>query len=100
MTPFEHLKKSNTIDNLWLYILALAKEEPIYAYKVRKDISRRFSFKPGMVSSYRVLYRLEIDGFVKSGMKKRKRIYKITKKGEDELKKAVIFFEQAKEKLE
>lgn len=94
MKPFEHLKKSNTIDNLWIYILALAKKGPIYAYKVRKDIEKKFNFRPGMVSSYRVLYRLELDGFVKSEIVKRKRVYKITKNGKSELKKAKNFYKK------
>lgn len=94
MLPFEHLKKSNTIDNLWVYILLLVERGPIYAYKVRKDIQKKFGFKPGMVSSYRVLYRLELDGFVKSAMVKRKRIYKITEEGKKELKKAKDFYKK------
>jgi DNA-binding PadR family transcriptional regulator len=92
MLPFDRLKKSNTIDNLWLYILSLAKKGPIYAYKAKKDIEKNFGFKTGMVSAYRVLYRLEVNGFVKSEKVDRKRIYKITKKGEEELKKAKEFY--------
>lgn len=94
MLPFNHLKKSNTIDNLWVYILSLAEKGSVYAYKIRKDICLEFGFKPGMVSSYRVLYRLELDGFVKSEMVKRKRIYKITEKGRKELKKARDFYKK------
>lgn len=94
MLPFEHLKKNNSIDNLWIYILALAEKGPIYAYKVRKDVNKKFGFNPGMVSSYRVLYRLEIDGFVKSALERRKRIYRITKKGKDEFKKAKNFYKK------
>ena len=94
MLPFEHLKKSNTIDNLWTYILTLAKEGPIYAYKAKKDIEKNFCFKTGTVSVYRVLYRLEVDGFVKSDIVKRRRIYKITEKGKEELKKAKNFYQK------
>lgn len=95
MTPFEHLKKSNTVDNLWIYILFLAKEGPIYAYKAKRDIEKNFGFKTGTVSIYRVLYRLEINGFVRSGRVSRRRIYKITKKGKEELKKAKDFYKWA-----
>lgn len=93
MLPFEHLEKSNTIDNLWIYILTLAKKGPIYAYKAKKDIERNFCFKTGTVSIYRVLYRLEVDGFVKSDIVNRRRIYKITEKGKEELKKAKDFYQ-------
>ncbi len=94
MSPFEHLKKSNTIDNLWLYILSLAKKESVYAYKLRKQIEEKFKFRPGTVSAYRVLYRLELDGYVKSEQIGRRRVYKITKKGEEELKKALNFYQE------
>lgn len=94
MLPFKHLEKSNTIDNLWIYILTLAKKGPIYAYKAKKDIERNFHFKTGTVSAYRVLYRLEIDGFVKSDIVNRRRIYKITAEGKKELKRAKNFYQK------
>lgn len=99
MLPFARLKTTNTIENLWLYILTLVKRKPLYAYKLRKEIEKEFGFRPGMVSSYRVLYRLEIDGFVKSKLEKRKRIYTITKNGEEELKKAKNFYKKILEAL-
>lgn len=92
MLPFDRLKKTNTIDNLWIYILSLAKKEAVYAYKLRKQIEEKFNFKPGTVSAYRVLYRLEIEGFVKSEQVGRRRIYKITSRGEREIKKALNFY--------
>lgn len=100
MLPFDRFKKSNTIDNLWIYILSLAKKEAVYAYKLRKQIEDKFNFKPGTVSAYRVLYRLELDGFVKSEQMGRRRVYKITKKGEEELKKALNFYKEIVKFLE
>lgn len=94
MLPLERLKANNTIENLWLYILIIAKRNPVYAYELRKRIEKEFGFKPGMVSSYRVLYRLEMDGFVKSKKAERRRVYFITKKGEQELKKAKDFYKK------
>lgn len=88
MLPFARLQRSNTIDNLWLYILFLAKKQPIYAYRLQKDVEEKFGFHPGKITPYRVLYRLEQDGFVKSGMEERRRIYRITEKGKKELEKA------------
>lgn len=92
MLPSERLKQSNTIENLWMYILALLKraneDKPLYAYEMREMIEKKFSFKPGETTAYRVLYRLEEEGFVKSYQIDRKRVYKITPKGIDELKKA------------
>ena len=39
MLPFERLYKSNTIDNLWLYILSLAQKTPTKFPKIlRKNL--------------------------------------------------------------
>lgn len=92
MLPFSRLEKSNTIENLWLYILSLAKKGPIYAYFLQSKIEKQFGFHPGKITPYRVLYRLEQQGFVKSKVKERKRIYEITQKGRNELKKAKNFY--------
>jgi len=94
MLPIERLQKSNTTENLWIYILTLLKEREIYAWELQKMIENKFGFKPGRITSYRVLYRLEKEGFVKSQMKERRRIYKITKKGEEELNKAKDFYQK------
>ncbi len=100
MLPFERLKKSNTIENLWLYILALAKKGEIYGYNFQEKIKERFGFKPGKITAYRVLYRLESQGFVKSKVEQRRRVYKITKKGIEELEKAKNFFLELAKKID
>jgi DNA-binding PadR family transcriptional regulator len=75
------------------------KGHPIYGWEIPKIIEKKFNFKPGRITPYRVLYCLEMDGFVKSKLKERRRIYKITKKGEAELKKAEIFYQEILNKL-
>lgn len=99
MLPLSRLKKSNTIDNLWIYILALAQEKPIYAYYLPRDIKERFGFNIGKVTAYRVLYRLEKGKFVKSRVKDRRRVYQITKRGEKELQMAKEFYKNILEML-
>ena len=108
MLPFERLQKLNTKENLWIYILFLLKEREVYpirkkdsslsngvyGWELRSLIEKRFDFRSGLITPYRVLYRLENDGFVKSKMEDRKRIYQITKKGELELEKAKNFYRQ------
>jgi len=93
MLPIDRLINLNTTKNLWLYILIILKEGPIYAYKLRDLIYKKFNFRPGKITAYRVLYRLQSYGFVKSKIKERKRIYEITKKGEEELEKAKEFYQ-------
>lgn len=92
MLPFERLQKTNTKDNLWLYLLSLLKERDLYGWEIPKLVEKKFAFRPGRITPYRVLYRLEKDGFVKSDLKERRRIYKITEKGKKELAKAKEFF--------
>ncbi len=102
MLPIEHLRKSNTIENLWIYILTLlkTKKREIYGWELLVLIKKEFNFKPGKITPYRVLYRLEKDGFVKSGMKGRRRIYQITRNGERELELAKEFYKKILNKLQ
>jgi DNA-binding PadR family transcriptional regulator len=94
MLPIEHLQKSNTTDNLWLYILILLEKQPLYGWEMPALIEEKFGFKPGKITPYRVFYRLETDGFVKSELSDRRRTYKITAKGKEELGKAKKFYNE------
>lgn len=93
MLPFERLEKLNTKENLWLYILSLLKEKELYGWEIPNVIKKKFGFQPGKITPYRVLYRLEKEGYVKSELKERRRFYKITEKGEKELEKAKNFYQ-------
>ena len=93
MLPIERLQKSNTVENLWIYILALLKKRKVYAWEIPTLIEQELGFKPGRITPYRVLYRLEKAGFVKSEVKERRRVYQITEKGQKELKKARKFYQ-------
>lgn len=99
MLPFERLQKLNTKGNLWIYILSLLKRRELYGWEIQSLIEKKFNFRPGLITPYRVLYRLEEQGFVKSEMRERRRIYKITKKGEEELEKAKNFYQQILKKI-
>jgi len=94
MLPFERLENLNTKENIWIYILSLLKKRPIYAWEIQDMIEKSFGFKPGRITPYRALYRLEEDGFVKSEMEERRRVYKITEKGKKELEKAKSFYKE------
>ncbi|MCC7570983.1 PadR family transcriptional regulator [Candidatus Micrarchaeota archaeon] len=85
--PNKRLKDSLTTGNLWLYILTLMQNSEIYAYSLDKDIEKEFGFKPQKIMMYLVLYKLEKAKFVTSTFKERRKYYKITQKGKDELKK-------------
>ena len=100
MLPFERLKKSNTIENLWLYILSFLKKGKIYAWEIPSLIEREFGFKTGRITPYRVLYRLEKTGFVKSKTENRKRFYQITEKGKNEIEKGKNLYKEILKWLE
>jgi len=99
MLPHERLIKLNTKGNLWIYILSLLKKRELYGWEIQSLIKEKFAFKPGKITPYRVLYRLEKQNFVKSKMKERRRIYQITLKGKEELEKAKKFYQQILTKI-
>ncbi|MBD3208397.1 MAG: PadR family transcriptional regulator [Candidatus Nealsonbacteria bacterium] len=99
MLPFERLKKSNTKGNLWIYILTLLKEREVYGWEIPDLIQEKFGFKPGKITPYRVLYRLEEEGFVKSKTKERRKFYYITEEGKREIKRAKDFYQQILRKI-
>ncbi|MDD3292804.1 MAG: helix-turn-helix transcriptional regulator [Candidatus Pacebacteria bacterium] len=99
MQPIERLKKLNTKENLWIYILILLKKNSAYAWELPSLIEKEFGFRPGNITPYRVLYRLEAENLVKSNLKDRRRTYQITEKGLKELKEVKNFYENIINKL-
>jgi DNA-binding PadR family transcriptional regulator len=75
------LKEKLGIEVLWVYILSLLKKAPSHAYVLRKEIHEQFGFRPGNVSVYVVLYKLEGRGFVSAKREDNRKVYSITEKG-------------------
>jgi len=92
--PIKRLKKLNTTDCLWVYVLRILKDGPMHAYALRKTIQDRFGFMPGTVTAYKVLYLLNRGGMVKKKQTGRHVIYTITNKGEKSLKDATDFYSE------
>ncbi|MCF8885458.1 MAG: PadR family transcriptional regulator [Nitrososphaerota archaeon] len=105
-SAYNRLVRKLTVENLWIYILTLLKESPLYGYELRSKIFERFGFKPGMITCYVVLYKLEKEKLisseersdVKSGGAPRK-YYKITQKGLMEVKRAKDFLSKLVDRL-
>jgi len=74
-------------------------KKPNHAWSLLFLIEKEFGFKPGTITPYRVLYRLEEEGLVKSSFEERKRVYQITAQGKEELKKVKSFYKQLLNKL-
>ena len=104
-TPIERLKNKITKEVLWIYILRLLKERPMYAYELKNKIMESFDFEPATVSSYVVLYKLEKEGYVtaewqESGTgKPARKYYRLTPKGEKLLEEGLAFLEEMVKKL-
>ena len=89
---FEKIKENNTLNCLYPYILKILSETPIHAYLLRKLIEKKFGFKPGNVTAYKVLYDLKRQGLVKKTQSDRTKVYSITPKGRAEMRKVVEFY--------
>lgn len=85
--PLARLERSLTTENLWLYILSTLKKKRTYAYALNSQIEDRFGWKPGLITSYIVFYKLEAEGLITSRYDERRKYYEITAKGRDALKK-------------
>ena len=94
MKPLERLQKLNTNDCLWIYVLSILKEKPFHAYAIRGEIEKRFGFRPGNVTSYKVLYLLTKSGYTTKKKDDRRVVYTITESGKKELRKASNFYKQ------
>ena len=81
--------------NEWNFKILKNKDE--YAYELRKKVKKEFGFWAGNVTGYKVLYLLEKDDYVKSYTQGRRRYYKLTKKGLNQLKKAKEFLKKVYE---
>jgi len=91
--PVERLREKVLKENLWIFLFKLLEDEDRYAYELRKAVNKEFGFWAGEVTGYRVLYLLERDGYVESYVRGRKRYYKLTGKGAEQLGKAKDFLE-------
>jgi DNA-binding PadR family transcriptional regulator len=87
--------------HLNMIILEIIKERPRHGYDVIKAIEERFQgfYSPSAGSVYPILQELEVQDFVTSSEKSGKKIYTITKDGEQELKANHAKFSEMREHL-
>ena len=82
------LKRKTTVELLWPYVLRLLKERPMYAYELRQEVYKRFGWKPPLVTSYLVLYKLQRGGYLATEWEEQRgrparKYYRITERGEE-----------------
>ncbi len=84
--PITRLRRSLTTENLWLYILSTLRRKRTYAYALNSQIEERFGWRPGLITSYLVFYKLEAEALITSKYDERRKYYEITPKGRAALK--------------
>jgi DNA-binding PadR family transcriptional regulator len=88
------LQTKLTRETLWIYILRLLQDEPMYGYEIRKHIKNRFSFDPATITAYVVLYKMRREGLVDVKVAKSpngrpdRKYYHITAKGNQQMRQA------------
>ena len=98
--PLKRLEKLNTSECLWVYVLRILSEGPAHGYLIRESVRKSFGFRPGTVTAYKVLYLLGREGYVSKRVDGRRKVYSITPRGREALKKAAGFYREMAAKLE
>ncbi len=87
------LVKKMTKEMLWIYVLRLLQERPLYGYEIKQLVTDRFGFSPAVVSGYAILYRLIKDGLIQTqtSSDSPRKYYEITEKGRMAMSEAKLF---------
>jgi len=97
---YERLVEKLTKENLWLYILTMLKNGPMYGYEIARRLKTDFNIPIATITAYVVLYKMEREGLVErvehaeaAGGKVniRKVYYRQTDKGRDTLEKGIEY---------
>ncbi len=93
-TPaFKRLISKITKETLWLYVIDVLKEKPLYAYAVRVAIRQKYGFKVATVTVYTVLYRMRREGLLETFEEGGTTYYKPSEKGLKAYETALNFLE-------
>jgi len=104
--PLNRLKHKFTKEVMWLYVLKLLEQRPMYGYELKDEIKSNFGWAPATVTSYVVLYKLESEGYVKTEVrqdksnKSKRKYYLITDEGKELIVDGCKFIREMLEKLE
>ena len=94
---YNRLTRKLTVENLWMYILKMLSEKPMYAYEIKKALKERFGFTVATITVYMVLYKMTREGLVEKTPVEgdsRRQYYKSTERGLATLKKGLKFLEK------
>ena len=86
--------------NLWMYILRLLEDDPLYGYEIKSKIQNKFGFQPAIVSGYVILYKMKKDGLVQEEWKTsneegkpNRKYYNLTETGKEAMAQAKKYME-------
>jgi len=91
--PLDRLTSSLTLNNLWLYIIKLLTEKPMFSRELYKALRDKYSIKADLITVYSVLYRLEREGYILRSGSYRK-YYEVTEKGKKEFQAGLNLIEK------
>ncbi|KYH36182.1 MAG: PadR family transcriptional regulator [Candidatus Bathyarchaeota archaeon B24] len=94
---YNRLTRKLTVENLWMYILKMLSEKPMYAYEIKRALKERFGFTVATITVYMVLYKMTREGLVEKVPVEgdsRRQYYKSTKRGLDTLREGLKFLEK------
>ncbi|MFH0897543.1 MAG: PadR family transcriptional regulator [Candidatus Bathyarchaeota archaeon] len=96
---YKRLVSKITKENLWLYILKMLMDRPMYAYEMSKGLEERFGFSTATITVYVVLYKMHLEGLIKMGEKRAaqgrptRKYYEITTEGQESFLNGKTFLE-------
>ena len=96
----QRLKSKLTRETLWIYILRLLQDKPMYGYEIRTHIKDRFHFEPATITAYVVLYKMQKEELVDAKIEKSvngrpdRKYYHITPKGVELMGEARVLVDQ------
>lgn len=78
---YDRLVRKLTKENLWLYVISVLRDRPLYGYAVKKAIAEKFKFNPSTITVYAVLYRMSREGLIEKFSDGETTYYRTTVKG-------------------
>jgi PadR family transcriptional regulator PadR len=103
---YERLLRKITKENLWLYILKMLMERPMYAYEINKKLKETFGFSTSTVTVYVVLYKMRREGLIQTGEEKTvlgrpvRKYYELTDRGSENFFKGLKLLKDTLRSLE
>ncbi|MGC8542785.1 MAG: PadR family transcriptional regulator [Vulcanisaeta sp.] len=73
----DRLVSKLTKENLWIYIVKLLMERPMYGYEIAREVRERFRINVTNVGVYVVLYKMERDGLIETFMSGESKMYRL-----------------------